>query len=287
MEGSNMKTKAMGKITLTLGLMIIVSLFLTSCSGGGLVTPELQLESEEDIDKLEETEEIVEEEEQATGAEGQTIDELVEELIEEAAEEITEEEQTAEEEVEEVDVGQTEEVVEEEIIGTRSVYLNVPYEKYAGANWCLPASSAMTFKYFGENISQAEIASTVIEDGSSSVFRMIKYARDLGFEANYKYMTIEEIKNSLKRDIPVIAVQNYSLTSPYSHARVIIGFNDQNQEIISNDPTAGKDFKIDYSVFKALSLASDPNLCKVIVILPKGKGIDTENIIAENNTDNS
>jgi hypothetical protein len=282
--------KVLGKITLTLGLMIIVSLFLTSCSGGGLVTPELQLESEEDIDNVEETEEVVEEE-QATGTEGQTVEELVEELIEEAAEEVIEEEQTAEEEVEQVDEGQTEEAVEEEqteeIVETGSVYLNVPYEKYAGANWCLPASSAMTFKYFGENISQAEIASVVIEDGSSSVFRMIKYARDLGFEANYKYMTIEEIKNSLKKDIPVIAVQNYSLTSPYSHARVIIGFNDQNQEIISNDPTAGKDYKIDYSVFRALSLASDPNLCKVIVILPNGKGIDTENIIAENNTNNS
>jgi hypothetical protein len=283
--------KVLGKITLTLGLIIIVSLFLTSCSGGGLVTPELQLESEEDIDKVEETGEAVEE--QATGTEGQTVDELVEELTEEAVEEQTEEE------VEEVNEEQTEgaeeeaaaeEAVEEEvqeIVETGSVHLNVPYEKYAGANWCLPASSAMTFKYFGENISQAEIASTVIENGSSSVFRMIKYARDLGFDANYKYMTIEEIKNSLKRNIPVIAVQNYSLSLHYSHARVIIGFNDQNQEIISNDPTAGKDYKIDYSTFKALSLASDPNLCKVIVISPKGRGIDTENIIAENNTDNS
>jgi len=116
---------------------------------------------------------------------------------------------------------------------------------------------------------------------------MIKFARDLGFEARYKYMTIEEIKNSLKRNIPVIAVQNYSLALPYSHARVIVGFNDQNQEIISNDPTAGKGYKIDYSAFRALSLASDPNLCKVIVISPGGKGIDTENIIAENNTNNS
>ena len=274
--------KALGKITLTLGLMIIVSLLLTSCNVGGLVTPELQLESEEDLDKVEETEEVVEEvEEQATGAEGQTVEELIEELVEEAVEEVVEEE-AVEEAVEEV----VEEIVEE-IVETGSAYLNVPYEKYAGTNWCLPASSAMTFKYFGFSISQAEIASTVIENGSSSVFRMIKYARDLGFEANYKYMTIEEIKNSLKRAIPVIAVQNYSLALAYSHARVIIGFNDKNQEMISNDPTAGKNHKIDYSVFKALSLASDPNLCKVIVILPKGKGIDSENIIADNNTDNS
>jgi len=313
-----MKVKAIGKATLTLFLMLMISLFLTSCNG--VVTPELQLESEEYIDKLEETEEVIEEieeviVEEATGTEGQTVEELIEELIEEVEEEIVvEEEQAVEEEVEQAEEvveeieekvvveeatgteGQiveglieeaVEEIIEEVLVETDFAYLNVPYEKYAGTNWCLPASSAMTFKYFGFNISQAEIASVVIEDGSSSVFRMIKFARDLGFEANYHYMTIEEIKNSLKRNIPVIAVQNYSLTLPYSHARVIVGFNDQNQEIISNDPTAGKDYKIDYSAFRALSLASDPNLCKVILITPKGKGIDTENIIAENNTNNS
>jgi len=287
--------KAMGKKITILLAIFVVSLILTSCNG--IVTPELQLESEEYIDKLEETEEVIEEieeevVEEATGTEGQTVEELVEELTEEVVEEIAiEEEQAVEEEVEQIDEEQAEEVVEEieeeVVVETDSAYLNVPYEKYAGTNWCLPASGAMTFKYFGENISQTVIASTVIEDGSSSVFRMIKFARDLGFEARYKYMTIEEIKNSLKRNIPVIAVQNYSLALPYSHARVIVGFNDQNQEIISNDPTAGKGYKIDYSAFRALSLASDPNLCKVIVISPGGKGIDTENIIAENNTNNS
>ena len=100
--------KVLGKATLTLGLMLMVSLLLTSCSGG-LVTPEL-LDLEEEIDK-----------------------------------------------VEEIDY----------------VYLEVPYEKYAGYNWCLPASGAMTFKYFGEDVSQAEIASKVIKNGSSSVFRFI------------------------------------------------------------------------------------------------------------------
>ena len=44
------KMKAMGKVTLTLGLMIIVSLFLTSCSG--VVTPELQLDLDEDINTV-------------------------------------------------------------------------------------------------------------------------------------------------------------------------------------------------------------------------------------------
>ena len=220
MEGKNMKTKAMGKAIVTLFLMLIVSLFLTSCSG--VVTPELQLDPEEEINK-----------------------------------------------VEEIDY----------------VYLDVPYEKYAGENWCLPASGAMTFKYFGENISQAEIADAVIKDGISSVYKMITYARDMGFEAKYNYMTIEEIKVLLEEDIPVIAVQNYSLTIPYSHARVIIGFDDKKQEVITNDPTAGEDYIIPYSDFTALNTGNNPDLCKVIIISPEE--IDIKNAVLANNANNS
>jgi len=228
MEGNNMKAKAMGKITITLFLTLIVSLFLTSCSG--VVTPELQLDLDEEIDKVEEI---------------------------------------------------------------SYVYLDVPYEKYAGPNWCLPASlpasGAMEFKYFNNDITQQEIASVVIEDGVSSVYKMIKYAKELGFDAKYNYMTIEDIKDSLKQEIPVIVVQYYSLFIKESfikesHARVIIGFDDENQEIISNDPTAGKDHKIDYSTFSDLNTGSNPDLCKVIVISPKE--IDTKSVFALNNTIN-
>ena len=239
-----MKAKTMGKATVTLFLMLIMSFFLTSCSG--VVTPKLQLESEEDIDKVEE-------------------------------EEVAEEEQAVEEAVEEIET--------EEIAETGSVYLNVPYEKYAGANWCLPASGAMTFKYFGENISQAEIANAVIKDGSSSVYRMVEYAKDLGFEAKYNYMTLEEVKDLLKKNIPVIAVQNYSLTLPYSHARVIIGYDDEEQEVISNDPTAGKDYEMSYSNFTALNTGINPDFFKIIVI--STEEIDIKNAAIVNSADNS
>jgi len=212
--------KAMGKVTITLFLMLIVSLFLTSCSG--IVTPELQLDPEEDINKVEEM---------------------------------------------------------------GFVYLDVPYEKYAGPNWCLPASGAMIFEYFGENITQTEIASKVISNGSSSVFKFISFANNLGFDTKYQCKTIEEIKVLLEEDIPVIAIQNYSLTILKSHARVIIGYDDEKQEIITNDPTAGKDYRISYSDFPELYLDSNPDKCKVIVI--STEEIDTKNAIVENNADNS
>jgi len=217
-----MKTKTMGKATVTLFLMLMVALFLTSCSGGGLVTPELQLDIEEEINK-----------------------------------------------VEEIDY----------------VYLDVPYEKYAGTNWCLPASGAMTFKYFGMNISQSQIASKVITNGTSSVFRFISFAKSLGFDTKYQAKTIEEIKVLLAEDTPVIAVQNYSLTILKSHARVIIGFDDEKQEVITNDPTAGKDYKISYADFLALNFNSNPDKCKVIVLSPEE--VDTINAELIDNADNS
>jgi len=212
--------KALGKISLTLGLTIIVSLLLTSCSG--VVTPELPLGLDEEINK-----------------------------------------------VEEIDY----------------VYLDVPFEKYAGANWCLPASGAMTLKYFGEDISQAQIASKVIVNGSSSVFRFINFAKGLGFETKYQSKTIEEIKVLLEEDIPVIAVQNYSLTQPYSHARVIIGFDDEKEEVITNDPTAGKDHIISYADFQALNFSSSPDKCKVIILSLEEDDILNAELI--DNTDNS
>ena len=221
MEGNNMKAKAMGKITIALFLMLIVSLFLTSCSG--VVTPELQLDLNEEINK-----------------------------------------------VEEIDY----------------VYLDVPYEKYAGANWCLPASGAMTFKYFGMDISQSQIASKVIDEyGTSSVFKFISYAKNMGLEAKYQFKTVEEIKVLLNSETPVIAIQNYSLTILKTHARVIIGYDDETQEIITNDPTAGKDYKISYSDFLALNFNSNPDKCKVIVL--SLEEVDTLNAELIDNTDNS
>jgi len=202
--------KVTSKLSLTLFLIIIVFLSLTSCSG--IVTPELQLDLEEDIN-----------------------------------------------EIEEIDY----------------VYLDVPYEKYAGTNWCLPASGAMIFKYYGLDITQIEIARNVIENGNSSIFKFITFAKNLGFNAEYKNRTIKEIKDLLKQDIPVIAIQCYSLTISDTHARVIIGYDDENQEVIINDPVIGKDYKISYTNFLALNLDSGSDKCKVIIIFPKEK--DEEN----------
>jgi len=213
--------KALGKKTIILFVTLIVSLILTSCSGGGLITPELPIETDENVIRVEELDYI---------------------------------------------------------------YLDVPYEKYGGYNWCLPASGAMAFKYFGLNVNQNEIASNVIKNGSSSVFKFVTYANSLGFNTEYRCKTIEEIKVLLNENIPLIAVQKYSLSITESHARVIIGYDDENKEIFTHDPTIGKDYTLSYSEFLALNFNSNPDKCKVVILFEEP---DKNNMIADINTNNS
>ena len=295
MEENN--TKAMGKVTTIFLLMLIVSLFLTSCSG--IVTPELQLDLDEDINKVETVTASV------PGGNGtalpatQDVNYGASAIISIDPDEGYSLASITDNGVPVDITGITDSYVIDPVTENHAVvfafsinileidyvYLDVPYEKYAGPNWCLPASGAMIFEYFGENITQNEIASKVIKNGSSSVFRFITFAKNLEFDTEYKCKTIEEIKDLLKQDIPVIAIQHYSLTIPYSHARVIIGYDDEKQEVITNDPTAGKDYKISYSDFLALNFNSNPDKCKVIVI--STEEVDTINAELIDNTDNS
>jgi len=194
--------KEMGKIIVSLFLVLTVSLLLTSCNG--IVTPELPIETDENVSKVEELD---------------------------------------------------------------YVYLDVPYEKYAGYNYCLPASGAMALHYYKENTTQQQIANVVIgQNGLGNIPKMVKYAKELGFESKYCSLTLEEIKSALVKNIPIIAIQDYSLSNSLAHARVIIGYDDIHQEIITNDPTIGKDYKMSYSNFSALNISSNKDYCKSILI---------------------
>lgn len=129
------------------------------------------------------------------------------------------------------------------------ISLSVPYEKYAGPNWCLPASGAMVLKYYGENITQAKIASKIIVQGTSSIFKMVSYARELGYESKFCYIDIKEIEGYLREEIPLIAIQKYSSSMTNSHSRVVIGFDSVKSELTLHDPSGKSSYKISYEAF--------------------------------------
>ena len=150
-----------------------------------------------------------------------------------------------------------------------SVYLNVPFQKYGGVNWCLPASTAMTLNFFGLQITQSELAKTIIKpDGLGDINKTVKLAKELGFKASFTTLTMEQIEEYLSKQIPLIAIQKYKQSDPLAHARVVIGYDAEKKEIFTNDPTLGEHYTVSYEQFGKLNLTANPEYCMAIVITP-------------------
>jgi len=145
------------------------------------------------------------------------------------------------------------------------VKLNVPYEKAKGKDWCLPASASMVFSYYGNNVSQSIIASRVIVNGDASTFRLISFARELGFISERARLSIIEIEEYLRQCIPLIAIQKYSLSITNSHSRVIIGFDSEKSELTLHDPSGKSNYKMGYDEFFQLGF-DDSKMSKIVVI---------------------
>ena len=145
------------------------------------------------------------------------------------------------------------------------VLLSVRYEKVQSKDWCLPASGAMILKYYGANVSQAEIANRVIINGDSSSFRLVSYARELGFFAAWKRTSITEIEGYLREGIPLIVIQKYSMSIKNTHCRVITGFDSVKAELTLHDSAGRSNYKISYKAFFDLGFDSS-EMSQIIII---------------------
>jgi len=146
------------------------------------------------------------------------------------------------------------------------VKLLVPYEKMQGKNWCLPASGAMILKYYGENISQTTIANKIIVNGDASTYRMVIFAREAGFIADWKRKSMGEIEDYLRQALPLIVIQQYNSTLiKESHARVIIGFDSVKQELTLHDSIGKNNYKMSYKAFFELGFDGS-EMSKIIII---------------------
>ena len=143
------------------------------------------------------------------------------------------------------------------------IYISgVPYVEQGTKKWCLPASGTMVFNYYDADVTQQQVADKVINDdtGLGSTKKLREYAKELGFEAEFRNLTLEEVKEVLQQKVPIIVVQDFSLVELINHARVIIGYDDEKQELITNDPSSylGKNYCISYSEAIALNTINPP-----------------------------
>lgn len=128
---------------------------------------------------------------------------------------------------------------------------NVPHKFQNENNWCGPASLAMVLSYWGNYVSQENIADLVINpDNLTKCENLAKYARSLGFNAFYDSIIIEELKENISLGYPIIVLQRFSLDYPEGHFRVVIGYNDET--IITHDPLLGENYNLSYDDFVEL-----------------------------------
>ena len=139
----------------------------------------------------------------------------------------------------------------------------VPYvEQPIDKPQCLPASGAMVFNYYNVNVTQQQVADKIINEntGGYNTNNLIEYAKELGFKAEFRNLTLEWVKKVLQQDVPIIIVQDFSLIDPNDHARIVIGYDNKKQELITHDPLPvnGENYSISYSEAIALNTIEPP-----------------------------
>jgi ABC-type bacteriocin/lantibiotic exporters, contain an N-terminal double-glycine peptidase domain len=140
--------------------------------------------------------------------------------------------------------------------------LNVPFEKQK-SEFCGPASLSSVIRYYGQDISQEEIAKSVYLRNlkGALITDLENFAKEKGFKTILKKSEIDEIKKFIDERKPVIALLDYGylfVTKP--HYVVIIGYN--NNGFIINDGYEKKK-NISYGEF----LGKWKKLGKVILVV--------------------
>jgi len=120
---------------------------------------------------------------------------------------------------------------------------NVPFEKWLEKNYCGPACLSMVLNYWdaARSFSQQKIKDDIhdSEDQTTYNSEMVLYPRTKGF-ASYSFQgDLRILKEVVGKGIPVIVLTRTVKQIPKGHYRVVIGFDDREDQIIFHDPFLG------------------------------------------------
>ncbi len=119
----------------------------------------------------------------------------------------------------------------------------VPFEKWLERNYCGPACLAMVLNYWDEtrSFSQRKITDEIYDSQSQATYNseMVLYPRTKGFESYSFQGNLQILKDVVGKDIPVIVLTKTIRQIAKGHYRVVIGFDDDQDQIIFHDPYFG------------------------------------------------
>lgn len=110
------------------------------------------------------------------------------------------------------------------------------YYRQKDARHCGPTVVSMALSKFSYNITQEQIADTIMKVDATGIknsymYHIAGYITDLGFWPMYSSNLSDNdawniLVNAIKEGIPVIVLQRYSETDPSGHYRVILGIDE-------------------------------------------------------------
>jgi tetratricopeptide (TPR) repeat protein len=129
----------------------------------------------------------------------------------------------------------------------------VPAEKWLKRNYCGPACLAMVLNYWDEtpSSSQREIAQEIYDSENQATYNseMVLYPRTRGF-ASYSFQgNLRILKDVVAKGIPVIVLTKAIKQIAKGHYRVVIGFDDDEEQIIFHDPFFGGRHAMTFKTF--------------------------------------
>jgi tetratricopeptide (TPR) repeat protein len=119
----------------------------------------------------------------------------------------------------------------------------VPFEKWLKMNYCGPACLAMVLNSWDATrpFSQRKIADEIYDSESRATYNseLVLYPRTKGFESYSFQGNLRILKDLVGKDIPVIVLTKTIKQLARGHYRVVIGFDDDADQIIFHDPLFG------------------------------------------------
>jgi tetratricopeptide (TPR) repeat protein len=119
----------------------------------------------------------------------------------------------------------------------------VPFEKWLQRNYCGPACLAMVLNSWDKTrpFSQKAIAAEIFDSASQSTYNseLVLYPRTRGFGSYSFQGSLEILKDLVRKDIPVIVLMKTIKQVAKGHYRVVIGFDEGEDQIIFHDPLFG------------------------------------------------
>jgi len=150
----------------------------------------------------------------------------------------------------------------------------VPFEKWLRRNYCGPACLSMVLNYWDgtQTIDQQQITDEIYDGQNQATYNseMVMYPQTKGFDSYSFQGTLQTLKDVVSQDIPVIVLTKTIKQIRKGHYRVVIGYDEEKDQIIFHDPYFGPRQAMKARTFMKtwqLGLGRNEN-CWMMAVLP-------------------